>query len=232
MKGGTTVMTEERTVEFKGTGLQGLGWGLLAALLSLLIIPAAWGAASLCRWFVRNLSFSDGTHASFEGRGGEVWGYFIITVLLGLVPQLSRMTEDMKASFFVAIGLSILLLPITAAVWLKITRWFFSKIKLSCGTDLSFKGRYLPYLGWMLLVSLSVYTIIGWAWASVAMLRWVCRNIDGGESEVVFLGSGWGLLWRSFLAALASILIIPIPWVTVWIIRWFTTNMVIKQKTV
>jgi len=222
---------EERRVEFKGTGLQALGRGLLAGVLGLLIIPAAWGAAPLYRWFVRKLSFSDGTEASFEGRGGEVWGYFAIAMALSLVPQVSRAIEDPEAALFVAIGLPILLLPITAAIWLHILRWFFSSIKLSCGTELSFKGDYGPYLGWSLLLALSVYTIIGWAWALVAMLRWVCRNIDGGQNQVVFAGSGWGLLWRCFLAALASIVVIPIPWVGVWIVRWFAANTIIRQET-
>ncbi len=34
-------MTEERRIDFTGTGFQALGWGLLAVLLSLFIIPAA-----------------------------------------------------------------------------------------------------------------------------------------------------------------------------------------------
>lgn len=37
---------------------------------------------------MRNLSFSDGTKASFEGQGGEVWGYYVIGTLLGFVPGL------------------------------------------------------------------------------------------------------------------------------------------------
>ncbi len=224
-------MTEERTIEFKGTGFQALGWGLLAGVLSLFVIPAAWGAVPLYRWFVRNLSFSDGTQASFEGRGEQVWGYFAIAMLLGFVPQLSRAVEDPAAASLASIGLSILVLPISAVIWLKIVRWFFSSIRLSCGTNLNFKGNYGPYLGWMLLVTLSVYSIIGWAWASVAMLRWVCRNIEGEDNQLVFIGNGWGFLWRGFLAALASIFIIPAPWMAVWIVRWFSRNMLIKQRT-
>lgn len=100
-------MTEERRIKFTGTGFQALGWGLLAVLLSLLVIPAAWGAVALYRWFVRNLSFSDGTQASFEGRGEQVWGYFAIAALLGYVPQLSRAVEDPTASLFVSLGLQI-----------------------------------------------------------------------------------------------------------------------------
>ena len=230
------MMEEQRSsqvsIQFKGTGIQALGWGLLATLLNLLIIPAAWGAVALYRWLVRNLSFSDGTTASFEGRGGEIWGYFVIGALLGFIPQVSRAIEDPGAAFFVSIGLPILLLPISAAIWLKIIRWFFASVKLSCGTNLSFKGNYGSYLGWMLLVYLSVYTIIGWAWASVAMLRWVCRNIEGRQNKVIFVGSGWGLLWRCFVAGLASIVIIPIPWMIVWIVRWFARNMVIQQATI
>lgn len=227
-------MTEQRRIEFTGTGFQALGWGLLAVLLSLVVIPAAWGAVALSRWFVRNLSFSDGTKASFEGRGGQVWDYFVIGPLLqlGYVLQLSRAVEDPAVSLLVSIGLPILLLPINAAIWLRIMRWFFSSIRLSCGTNLNFKGNYGPYLGWMLLVSLSAYTIIGWAWASVAMLRWVCRNIEAGQNQLEFVGSGWGLLWRCFLAGLASTLIIPIPWVWLWVVRWVTGNMLIKKEAV
>ena len=220
---------EEGRIRFTGTGFQALCWGLLAVLLSLLVIPAAWGAVSLYSWFVRNLSFSDGTRASFEGRGGQVWGYFSIGTLLGFAPQLSRTVEDPTVSLFVLLGLPILLLPISAAIWLKILRWFFSSIKMSGGTILNFKGKYGPYLGWMLLVSLSVYTIIGWAWALAAMLRWVCSNIEAGQNRLEFVGSGWGLLWRFFLASLASILIIPIPWVWLWVLRWVTGNMLIKR---
>lgn len=218
---------EQRGIQFRGTGLQALGWGLVAIVLSLLIIPAAWGSVFLYRWLVRNISFSDGTKASFEGRGGEVWYYFVIVMLIGFVPQISRAIEDPVASFIVSIGLPILLLPISAAIWLKIFRWFFASVRLSCGTNLCFTGSYGSYLGWMLLVTLSVYTIIGWPWASVAMLRWVCRNIKGGQNKIVFAGTGWGLLWRVFVAVLASILIIPIPWMAIWLVRWFARNMVI-----
>lgn len=223
-------MSEERRIEFMGSGFQALGLGLLAVMLSLFIIPAAWGAVALYRWFVRNLSFSDGTQASFEGRGAQVWGYFVIGILLGFVPQLYKALYDPAASLFITIGLPILLLPISAAIWLPIIRWFFSSIKLSCGTNLSFNGNYGPYLGWLLLLSLSVYTIIGWAWASVAMLRWVCRNIEAGHNQLVFVGNGWGLFWRCLLAGIASILIIPIPWVWLWVVRWVVRNLLINSK--
>ncbi|MCH7960596.1 MAG: hypothetical protein IID08_10705 [Candidatus Hydrogenedentes bacterium] len=224
-------MAEERKIEFTGTGFQFLGWGLLAVSLQLLVIPTAWGAVPYYRWFVRSLKFSNGTEATFEGKAGQLWGLFALAALLEFAPQISLAVDDPLASFVVSMGLLLLLMPITVAIGLKILKWFFSNIKLSSGTELSFKGEYLTYLGWMLLLSVSGYTIIGWAWASTALIRWVCRNVDAGQSQIEFLGSGWGLLWRVFLACLASIFIIPIPWVWLWLLRWFMENMLISQKT-
>ena len=221
---------EERKIEFTGTGFKFLGWVLIYTLLSLLIIPAAWGAVALYRWFIQNLSFSDGTTASFEGRGGQIWAFFAIAMLLGFLPQLSRAVDNPTAALLVLLGLPILLLPISVVIWLKIIRWFVSNTKLSCGTNLNFKGKYLPFLGWNFLLFISFFTIIGWAWVSVAIMRWFCRNIDGGQNHLEFVGSGWGLLWRGFLACLASILIIPIPWVLLWVYRWIIRNMIIKKE--
>jgi len=48
-------MTSETGIEFKGTGLQALGWGFVAVILSTFIMPAAWGAVVLFRWFAKNL---------------------------------------------------------------------------------------------------------------------------------------------------------------------------------
>ncbi len=223
-------MPGETRIEFKGTGLQALGWGSIAVVLSTFIIPAAWGAVVIYRWFVKNLAFSDGTQASFEGRGKQVWGYFVLAILLGFTPLLSRDLRDPAASFFVFWALYILVIAVDVAIYLKILRWFFSSIRLSCGTQLSFVGGYFQYLGWMLLIILSVFTIVGWAWVAVAMLRWLFRNIKGGNHHLVFLGNGWGLLWGSYLAAMASFFIVPIPWVTVWLIRWFAENTQIRHS--
>jgi hypothetical protein len=216
------------TLRFLGRGLQALGWGLLAIVAVVLVIPAAWGAVALYRWFVRNLVFSDGTKASFEGRGGEIWLYFVIAAVLSFLPQFSQVfPEDQQLTVLVIFIL--LSIPINVAIGLKIFRWFISKIRLSCGTPLSFDGSYGGFLGWTVVLYLSFLTIIGWAWVGVAMLRWICRNIKGGEHELVFVGSGWGFLWRYVLMALGSIFIIPIPWLAVWLTRWFVRNSEIHR---
>jgi len=220
------------SVEFNGSGFAALGWGLVAAAANVLIVPAAWGAVAVYRWLARNLHFSDGTRVSFEGRGHEVWGYYAIAALLGLAPQLSRAADDPGAVLFISIGLPLLLLPITAAVWVEIIRWAVRSVKLSCGTPLSFQGTYSGYLGWSLLVSLSVYTIIGWAWAVVGAVNWLCRNVAAGDHRLSFERSGWGVLWRTFVGALACGFVIPIPWIIAWLLRWWVGGLRIDSTPV
>ena len=222
-------MEKRYRLSFDGTGLQLLGWGLLATLLSMLIIPAAWGAVMIYRWFAEHLVFPGGVRASFEGRGREMWGYFIALSLLGLVPQLSELIDNEAHSGLAYFALVLLMLPITSAILLKITRWFFERLRLSDGTMFRFRGDYLPFFGWMLLIILSFLTIIGWAWAEVGMIRWICRKIDAGPKTVSFVGSGWGLLWRCVLACLARILIVPIPLVGLCVIKWIVGNIVITE---
>jgi hypothetical protein len=186
----TPESTNKVTMDFRGTELEALGWGLLCGILGILIIPAAWGAVPLCRWMAKSLKLSDGTEVSFEGRAADVWGWFAVAMLVGLLPQLSRTVEDPGQQFLAALLLGFALMPISAAIWLRIVRWFYSSLRLSCGTPLAFKGSYGALLGWSFLLAVSVYTIIGWAWAGVAMLRWVCDNIEGGGHRVRFVGTG------------------------------------------
>ena len=95
---------------------------------------------------------------------------------------------------------------------------------------LSFSGSVWAYLGWNILAIISIITIIGWAWVYVAWMRWVCRNIQGTRREVVFTGTGLEVLWRFIVAGLASMFIIPIPWMYRWIARWLGSQTVLVQR--
>src|SRR5689334_20803327 len=59
-------------IGFDGTALDLLGWMLLAIPAILLVVPSAWWCTGVCRWFCRNLRFSDRTEIEFHGKGGEV----------------------------------------------------------------------------------------------------------------------------------------------------------------
>ena len=227
--------TQEVYLEFVGTGLQALGWYLWLWLLTILIVPYGWGVAAYARWFVRNLSFSDGTRAHFSGTGGQIWWFFLLIIL------------SLVLSFIPVVGL----LAIFGQNWIYvlILRWFFRNIVLSTGESLTFVGGYWPLLGYSLLLGISIYSIIGWAWAATALMRWFCRNISIPGQEVVFVGKGWDVLWRGFVAILVGVaifgvlilpglgvwhlrwilvglLIIAMPWLWVWYVRWVMRNVI------
>ena len=203
-------------LDFEGTGLQALGWGVLAFFLSILVIPAGWGLAAVTRWFVANIRSSDGTEAQFGGSGGQIWWYFPLLVFVTI-----------PLSFIPFVG-SILALLFASWIYLRIFRWFFEEIRQSNGVRLEFTGGYWPFLGWYLLSAISIYSIIGWAWVWAAWMRWMCRNISMGRKRVVFEGNGWDFLWRGILVLLGSIPIITYPWMAVWFTRWLIRNVVIQ----
>jgi hypothetical protein len=64
------------------------------------------------------------------------------------------------------------------------------------------------------------------AWA-----RWTCRNISGSPHETFFIGTGWEILWRTLACGFASLLIIPIPWVSRWYIRWYVSQFVLEKQS-
>ena len=49
-------------------------------------------------------------------------------------------------------------------------------------------------------------------------------------SALQFHGKGHQVLWRVAVAALLSILIIPIPWVLLWYTRWIVANVTIDEQ--
>ena len=201
---------------FAGTGLQALGYGLWAAILMILIIPYGWGVSVLSGWYVNNLAFSDGRTANFTGRGSQIWGYFILMIVVGIILSLVPLVGTIAAWL------------ISLRLGLAVVRWFFSEIQLSTGQNLTFEGDYWPFVGWNILWVVSIYTIIGWAWVASAGMRWLCRNVDMGPDErLEFVGSGLEFLWRGIVVLLGSIFIITIPWLAVWYLRWITSNILI-----
>jgi len=55
----------------------------------------------------------------------------------------------------------------------------------------------------------------------------MCRNISGATRPVSFTGSGWQILWRSFVFEVCSIFIIPIPWMLRWYARWYVSQIAV-----
>jgi uncharacterized membrane protein YjgN (DUF898 family) len=187
-------------------GVWGLFWRtLLAVLGNLVVIPAPWTATTIYRYFGQNTWLPDGRRLTFAGTAGDIWYVFIGLALLGLIGQVHALAP-------------LITLPLSAALNYLVFRWLCAKIGAEDGSvKLEFTGGFWGYIGWSVLLFLSIITIIGWAWVMKFYVRWVCRNVSG-SLNFDFVGTGWGILWRTIVFALAAIFIIPIP----WLMRWYT----------
>ncbi|EFL51477.1 conserved hypothetical protein [Solidesulfovibrio fructosivorans JJ]] len=213
-------------VRFMGGALASLGYTALCAVLALFVIPAAWGVVAFTAWWCGGLVFSDGTRAEFTGRGGRVWPLFAVAVFLAILPSLVTAGMEHNArTTSVQLLLVLALVPFDVAVKLPIYRWLFANIRLEPGGAPRFHGRYLPYLGWVLLFYLTALTVVLWPWVATGLVRWFCDNLEGDGYDVMFVGTGWGLLWRSVVWFVGSLLLIPIPWVLRSMYRWWTDNL-------
>jgi len=215
---------------FTGSGFGLLGWSIVVALAQIVILPLAWASAAYYRWFFGKLQVSDGARASFDGNAEEVWGWFALVGVLWWVQQAPRLADDPGAAMGITLLVTLLVLPISAGVWLSILRWVIANANVGSGSHLRFTGTYAGYLGWSLLLLVSLVTIIGWAWATVGMLQWLCRNIEGGERRFQFEISGWDVLWRTIALAVTAMFLIPIPWMLAWFVRWYVSC--VRMETV
>ena len=196
-----------------------LGRSLLFIIGTLLIIPAPWTATSFYRWIVSRLYVPERPNLAFNGQVGDIWYVF---VAIGILTYLGA--SDLYYLEYLSI-------PIQAVLSWMVIRWIAANLS-SNGQKLpiAFNGSALGYVGWQVLMYISIITIVGWAWVYVAWMRWVCRNIQGTRREVLFIGSGLEFLWRAIVAALPSIFIIPIPWMYRWLARWLASQTVLAER--
>jgi hypothetical protein len=196
-----------------------LGRSLLFIIALVLVIPAPWVAASFYRWTASRVRVPRRPNLAFTGRAGDIW-YVFVGIGLLTYAGLSGISY-----------LQYILIPVQAFLSWMTVRWIAANLS-SNGERLpiEFKGSALGYVGWYLLMYVSIITIIGWAWVITAWMRWNCRNISGTRREVAFNASGWGVLWRTVLFSLGCALLIPIPWVLRWYTRWYVSQFALVER--
>ena len=226
---GHPILEDDRTVRlsFDGDVVEVLGWFLLFIVSAIVVIPLAWTMAAFCRWFGRNLRFSDGTTAEFTGTGPEVLGWILLSVLVSAV---SRIPGWLHADTIVQILVGLPGFFVGVLIDLYILRWLVSSIRLSSGPPLEFDGDYAGYLGYHFLIALSVLTIIGWAWVLAGYSQWLAEHTRGKDIAIRFQGTGWEILWRTVLAVLGSLLIVTIPWMWTWWTRWVVSCVTMTRE--
>lgn len=206
------------SIEF---GIWDLVWRSVVVLIGLiLVIPTPWAVVWYLKWIISRMQVPGRPNLSFTGTAPIVAAWYFGAVVLGIVSALTGSDWLNNLMFVVQFVL----------YWL-LARWVVANLA-SNGQNLglSFSGTIWAFIGWNILMVLSIFTIIGWAWVYAAQTRWVCRNIQGTRREVTFHGTGLEFLWRFVVAGLASMLIIPIPWMYRWIARWLASQTVLVER--
>lgn len=202
-------------------------WGLfgrtlLLALGNLVIIPAPWTVTSFYRFLADHVALPDGRRLKFTGQPADIW---YVLVAIAAVPWIHGSAE--YAGFSRHLGMVWMIA--LAALTVPVLQWFCANLKSQDDTlTLSFEGGYWPYIGWSILLGVSFITIVGWAWVIRYMMRWICLNVRG-TIGFDFTAPGLAILWRTVVAALLSVLIIPIPWVHRWLANWFIAQISVTQ---
>jgi len=201
-------------------------WRSLVLVIGvLLFIPAPWVLVWYLKWIVPCVQVPGRPNLSFTGEVTPVavWYFGLILGFAVLAVVLSFSGMDR----FNNVGGSIVQIVL---YWL-LLKWFIANLASNeQPLGLSFSGSIWAYLGWSILTVISIFTIIGWGWVYAAWMRWFCRNIQGTRREVLFIGSGLEFLWRAIVAALASVFIIPIPWVYRWMWQWLASQTVLTER--
>jgi hypothetical protein len=196
-------------------GILDFTWRTLVMLIgSCFVIPVPWLFVWYTQWIVSCVRVPGRPNLSFTGNAMAIVPWFFGFIVLAIVIGYAGIQVLNLVLFIVEIVL----------YWMLI-KWMIANIA-SNGQPLglSFTGSIVGYIGWNLLFALSMITIIGWAWVAAAQLRWIYANIQGTRREIIFRGSGLGILWRGIVAAILCSLIIPIPWVYRWIMNWFASQ--------
>jgi hypothetical protein len=202
-------------------GIWDFVWRSLVLLIGLIfIIPAPWALVWYINWFVPCVHVPGRPNLSFVGTAMTIvpWYFGALVLFIGVALIGSELLNNLM--FLVQIVL----------YWLFV-RWLVANLASNeQSLGLSFSGSFWAYLGWTILAGISIITIIGWAWVYTASLRWVCRNIQGTRREVVFVGTGLEFLWRAIVAVIASLFIIPIPWMYLWMSRWLASQTILAER--
>jgi hypothetical protein len=202
-------------------GILDFTWRTIVMVIGMMfIIPVPWVFVWYTKWIVSCVSVPGRPNLSFTGNAMTLVLWYFGFIVLAIAIAFTGIQTLSNLLFIVQVVL----------YWLLI-KWMIANLA-SNGQPLglSFSGSVWAYIGWNLLFAISIITIIGWAWVAAAQLRWFYRNIQGTRREIVFTGSGLGILWRGIVAAILSSLIIPIPWVYRWIMNWFASQTVLEGR--
>ncbi len=224
---------------FNGDAFSALKYILLLLVSSITIIPMAWAVAGLNRWLVSSVSPRDGqSKTTFQGTGNQIWPYFVgiwliaigpyaLTILVGFAS--GNIGDGRFAFMSLYPALLICLMPLTIFWSFKILTWSINSISTEQGVHPEFEGRYISLVGYNLLLAVSYLSVIGWAWVNSSILRWLCRSVRINGYRVRFVAKGHQVLGVYLAYSMGCLLIVTIPFLTVWFCQWHIKHMEIDE---
>jgi hypothetical protein len=202
------------------------GFLLLAIVGQVLIVPSPWTTTRFYRFLCENVSLPNGRRLRFTGGPAEIWYAPIGIGLLGVLPEIMRRAP----AGYDPVNLLLLQVAFAFVTWgllFMLYHWFVANVQ-SDDRRMSpeFAGSVWAFIGWQLLLVLSFVTVVGWAWVTSGFTRWLCRRIQG-NAVFGFTGSGFAILWRTAVFAVACALIVPIPWMLRWYATWYASRITV-----
>jgi hypothetical protein len=206
-------------------GIWDFTWRSIVFFLGLItVIPTPWVVCWYTNWLVSNVHVPGRPNLSFTGRPGTIALWYFGWIVIVIIIEVIATQADSQAFSNVANIVQLVL------YWLFLKYLIANLASNGQPLGLAFSGSFWGYFGWNLLLGLSILTIVGWAWVYPPYMRWIYRNIQGTRRQITFKGTGLEVLWRMIVAALGSMLIIPIPWVSRWMMRWFASQTELVER--
>jgi hypothetical protein len=226
----TPRFTGHGTDIFSADGLKAVSW-----MCS--IVGAPIGLRYLFQWFTRHLSLGSGTTFMFTGTSRGLCGFLSaiagVTFVQRILDRALELSGDEESLLLALLALALMLggQAVGAFIQLRMLQWQCSNTRASSGVAISCVAPVAGFVGRELVVFLSIFTIIGWAWTTAWFARWLASHLRAEGRTVRFRGTGGQILWRSIVAVLASIPIVSIPWVIAWSYRWGVSQLEIEYSS-
>jgi hypothetical protein len=210
------------SLEASALGL--FGRSFLMALSFPFVIPVPWVISWFTGWLAGEVRASNGETFRFSGTAANVWKIIALYVLVYAVAFGTGLARDENDGPFWIYFPSLLSHLVMLALGWMFTRWTINHLELN-GRQWRFDGSVWGFIGWNLLVSVSILTIIGWAWAMAGFYDWIASHVRDAGGDLRFLGAGHQVLWRTIVLVPFCIPIVTIPWAIKWYYDWLVSQL-------
>jgi hypothetical protein len=174
------------SLEASALGL--FGRSILWALSIPFIVPIPWTLSWFSGWLAGEVAVNDGERFRFSGAAANVWKLAALYVLAYAASIGIGAAQEQDNPVLLLILANLVVQVVMMALSWTFIRWFIEHLELG-GRKWRFDGSVWGFVGWNLLVGVSILTIIGWAWAMAGMYSWIADHVQDAGGKLRFLGA-------------------------------------------